>query len=78
MQPTLFNQPFVQLSVWFVVGKVATWGQALRNMESGPGLALFAVDESHCVAEWGHDFRKSYMELRSLRQMFPKASVAKI
>ena len=48
------------------------WDHGLRTMESGPGLALFAVDESHCVAEWGHDFRPSYLELRSLRDRFPK------
>lgn len=44
-------------------------------MEAGPGLALFAVDESHCVAEWGHDFRPSYLELRSLRDKFPEVRV---
>lgn len=51
------------------------WASGLRTMEAGPGLALFAVDESHCVAEWGHDFRPSYLELRSLRDRFPKVRV---
>lgn len=53
------------------------WDRGLRTMEAGPGLALFAVDESHCVAEWGHDFRPSYLELRSLRDRFPRVRVVK-
>ena len=39
-------------------------------------IAFFAVDEAHCVSEWGHEFRADYRELGLLKTRFPDISVA--
>jgi len=36
------------------------------------GVNLFAIDEAHCISEWGHDFRPEYRQIAKLRGLFPK------
>ncbi|SDY13670.1 ATP-dependent DNA helicase RecQ [Nitrosomonas sp. Nm58] len=43
----------------------------LERLQARNGLALFAIDEAHCVSQWGHDFRPEYRELTVLHQRFP-------
>ena len=36
------------------------------------GVSLLAIDEAHCISEWGHDFRPEYRQIAALRNLFPK------
>lgn len=43
----------------------------MLEMLSSCDIALFAIDEAHCVSQWGHDFRQDYQQLKVLHERFP-------
>nr|XP_027210890.1 Werner syndrome ATP-dependent helicase homolog [Penaeus vannamei] len=47
----------------------------LKTLNKRVGISLFAVDEAHCVSQWGHDFRHTYRRLGVLRTDFPKIPI---
>ncbi|MGF1451251.1 MAG: DNA helicase RecQ, partial [Opitutales bacterium] len=59
-----------QIDLLYLAPERLSQGKTLTLLTGLP-LALFAVDEAHCVSQWGHDFRPEYLALGSLRQRFP-------
>jgi ATP-dependent DNA helicase RecQ len=59
-----------QLDLLYVAPERAT-GEGFRTLLEAQTPALFAIDEAHCVSEWGHDFRPDYRLLRPLLDAFP-------
>jgi ATP-dependent DNA helicase RecQ len=59
-----------ELDLLYVAPERAT-GEAFRNLLARVPLALIAIDEAHCVSEWGHDFRPDYRLLRPLLDNVP-------
>ncbi len=59
-----------QLDLLYVAPeRVATPG--FQNLIADADISLFAIDEAHCVSQWGHDFRPEYRDLNQLAELFP-------
>ena len=43
----------------------------LEQLNRNVGISLIAIDEAHCVSQWGHDFRSSYRNLGRLKSLLP-------
>jgi ATP-dependent DNA helicase RecQ len=60
-----------ELNLLYVAPERLLTGRFLELLERTE-VALFAIDEAHCVSQWGHDFRPEYRELTLLHQRFPQ------
>jgi len=60
-----------ELNLLYVAPERLLTGRFLSLLERTE-VALFAIDEAHCVSQWGHDFRPEYRELAVLHQRFPQ------
>ena len=60
-----------ELDLLYVAPERAT-GEPFRRLVSRVNLALIAIDEAHCVSEWGHDFRPDYRALKPLLEDHPE------
>ena len=60
-----------ELDLLYAAPERASQGHFRELLASAP-ICLFAIDEAHCVSEWGHDFRPDYRLLRPLMDAFPQ------
>jgi ATP-dependent DNA helicase RecQ len=59
-----------ELDLLYLAPEALRVGSTLQLLESGK-ISLFAIDEAHCVAQWGHDFRPDYLTLSMLHERWP-------
>ncbi|KAF4518102.1 hypothetical protein B566_EDAN007803 [Ephemera danica] len=63
----------IYVSPEYCQGEVGT--RLLQSMNEKLKMTLIAVDEAHCVSQWGHDFRGSYRKVGDMRKIFPSVPI---
>jgi len=79
LEQSEINDIFVRLAqgeikLLYVAPERLTNYYFLQSLSQLP-LSLFAIDEAHCISQWGHDFRPAYTKLQCLKQNFPTVPV---
>ena len=59
-----------ELNLLYIAPERLLGERMLAMLDQAP-LALFAIDEAHCVSQWGHDFRREYQQLSVLHERYP-------
>ena len=60
-----------ELDLLYVAPERLLTDRCLELLDSAAKIALFAIDEAHCVSQWGHDFRPEYIRLAVLAERYP-------
>lgn len=60
-----------ELDLLYVAPERLLTDRCLELLDSAAQIALFAIDEAHCVSQWGHDFRPEYIRLAVLAERYP-------
>ncbi|MCL4490498.1 MAG: DNA helicase RecQ [Nitrospirae bacterium] len=63
------------LSLLYIAPERFAMPHFLEVLKTVP-ISLFAIDEAHCISEWGHDFRPDYLSLSAIAALFPDVPVA--
>ncbi len=64
-----------QVKLLYIAPERFAMPQFIETLKSIP-LSLFAIDEAHCISEWGHDFRPDYLGLSAIPSLFPTVPIA--
>ncbi|POM58390.1 Hypothetical protein PHPALM_36960, partial [Phytophthora palmivora] len=74
----LFSNHITIKMLYVTPEKIASSGMLnnlFESLEKRGLLARFVIDEAHCISQWGHDFRKDYLNLGTLRSKFPSVPI---
>lgn len=63
------------LDLLYVAPERFTMDDFIQQLEQIP-ISFFAIDEAHCISEWGHDFRPDYLSLEMIKKRFPDHCLA--
>ncbi len=63
-----------ELKLLYIAPERLVQSKTIEFLQSA-GVSFVAIDEAHCISQWGHDFRPEYRQLKNLKSIFPGVSV---